>query len=340
MWYLPDSDSPLVNSGDNNAWTGLETAQDQRGSARVADALVEIGAIEIQDVKAQHVFYNDSSLDGDDPLASSADDDAIDSGRSALLPGDGAATAANYTTYTKGLNGIMVDFSGPADDLTLADFSFRAGNTTNPASFVALTGSDLPDIVATRAGDGVDGSDRATLIWKDNNPVVNRWLEVTVKANDNTRLGSDYVFYLGNLVGDVSGDMALTYIAGSVNPTDDIDLIGVASLMAYNATFDVNKDGVVDSLDVADTLVYGAGALPGDANLDGIVNGTDVSILASAFGQSGPFFWVDLDGSGTFFYGADFNGDGAVNGTDLSIIASNFGLQQSPLFSSLALLTV
>lgn len=53
---------------------------------------------------------------------------------------------------------------------------------------------------------------------------------------------------------------------------------------------------------------------PGDTNGDGIINGADLSVLLSQFGQSVP--------PGT---GADFNGDGIVNGADLSVLLSNFG---------------
>ncbi len=53
---------------------------------------------------------------------------------------------------------------------------------------------------------------------------------------------------------------------------------------------------------------------PGDANGDGLVNGADLSVLLSQFGQNVP--------PGT---GADFNGDGVVNGADLSVLLSNFG---------------
>lgn len=54
-------------------------------------------------------------------------------------------------------------------------------------------------------------------------------------------------------------------------------------------------------------------ALPGDANLDGTVDGADLSILASNFGAGGG--WV---------FG-NYNGDAGIDGADLSILSSNFG---------------
>ena len=56
-------------------------------------------------------------------------------------------------------------------------------------------------------------------------------------------------------------------------------------------------------------------ALPGDANLDGSVDGTDLNTVLSNYGvTSGPTWAM-----------GDFNGDGAVDGTDLNIVLSNYG---------------
>jgi probable HAF family extracellular repeat protein len=56
-------------------------------------------------------------------------------------------------------------------------------------------------------------------------------------------------------------------------------------------------------------------SLPGDANRDGSVNGTDFALLAGNFGVL----------SGADWSRGDFNGDGAVNGTDFALLAGNFG---------------
>jgi hypothetical protein len=55
--------------------------------------------------------------------------------------------------------------------------------------------------------------------------------------------------------------------------------------------------------------------LPGDANLDGSVNGSDFSVLASNFGRTTQPDWGR----------ADFNQDGSVDGTDFGLLASNYG---------------
>jgi len=57
----------------------------------------------------------------------------------------------------------------------------------------------------------------------------------------------------------------------------------------------------------------------GDANGDNQVNGADLSVLLSQFGQSV-----------TPGVGADFSNDGLVNGADLSVLLSNFGAVCGP----------
>ncbi|MFI5240411.1 MAG: dockerin type I domain-containing protein [Candidatus Saccharimonadia bacterium] len=57
-----------------------------------------------------------------------------------------------------------------------------------------------------------------------------------------------------------------------------------------------------------------AANIAGDANGDGVVNITDLSILASNWGATGAT-WAQ----------GDFNGDGVVNILDLSILATNWG---------------
>ena len=118
-----------------------------------------------------------------------------------------------------------------------------------------------------------------------------------------------YLDALGMRIGDVTQD-------GSID-LDDVDALrdaiageGSGTQTAWFA--DVNQDDQIDSEDmrhlVQDILNY----TPGDANLDGIVNGLDLSALASHWQAAG--IWQD----------ADFTGDGVVNGLDLSALAGNW----------------
>ena len=82
------------------------------------------------EVLARHVFYNDSAFDRtgngllDDDLAN---DRAIAPDKAALLPGR-TATFANYTSYVRGINGVMIDVASLANAAELSaadDFDFR-----------------------------------------------------------------------------------------------------------------------------------------------------------------------------------------------------------------------
>jgi hypothetical protein len=54
-------------------------------------------------------------------------------------------------------------------------------------------------------------------------------------------------------------------------------------------------------------------AMPGDCNLDGTVNGSDLNTVLSNYNQSGQD-WPH----------GDFNGDGTVNGSDLNVVLSSY----------------
>lgn len=65
------------------------------------------------------------------------------------------------------------------------------------------------------------------------------------------------------------------------------------------------------------SLVLHAAFLPGDANKDGIVDGSDVIVIAGNW-QAG------VVGGGATWEMGDFNGDGKVDGSDVTILASNW----------------
>ena len=84
-------------------------------------------------------------------------------------------------------------------------------------------------------------------------------------------------------------------------------------------TYDLDADHDVDEDDliylIEDLLwIDGHGTRQGDVNLDGVVDATDMMIIAQNFGDSGAGF---VDGN--------VNCDGVVNGTDLAILQSHFG---------------
>lgn len=69
--------------------------------------------------------------------------------------------------------------------------------------------------------------------------------------------------------------------------------------------------------EIANFAVQGAGALPGDVNQDGRVDGMDLIRFGRSFGSQ--------RGDNRYNPNADFNADGSVDGVDLAVLAANFG---------------
>jgi len=198
-------------------------------------------------VVGRHIFYNNSVFDGDDPAANNNDDHSIAPspsdaseprlGKQALLLGQ-TASFQNYTSYSRGINGIMVDVADLAGSLGVSDFQFQVGNHEDPSSWEAAP--PLSEPMSIRSGDGVAGSDRYTFIWA-NNSIQNQWLRVTVHASD-IGVGVSDLFYFGNMIGE-TGDRPDNAI---VDARDAIDMRANAT-GPWNPTFidnpyDFNRD--------------------------------------------------------------------------------------------------
>jgi uncharacterized repeat protein (TIGR02543 family) len=185
------------------------------------------------------VFYNNSAWDAD-AGASANDDLAIAPDKAALL--SGTATFANYMSYDKGLNGIMVDILNLPGTPTADDFTFKVGNDNAPADWSAAA---TPTISIRDIGSAVN---RITLIWTDN-AIKKTWLQVTVKATANTGLGTPYIFYFGNAPGDCgnkTGD-AMVNAADQLKARSNSAASGEATI---TNTFDYNRDKTVDNTDI------------------------------------------------------------------------------------------
>jgi len=156
----------------------------------------------------RHVFYNTSSFDGNNHEANAADDEAIATDKDALLPG-GTATFANYTSYSRGINGIMVDMDHLAGTPTPADFETMVGNDDDPSGWAP---GPAPIAVAVREDAGTDGSDRVTLIFADN-AIEKEWVQVTVLATPNTGLEDPDVFYFGNAIGETGNSTEFAFVS-------------------------------------------------------------------------------------------------------------------------------
>ena len=123
-------------------------------------------------------------------------------------------------------------------------------------------------------------------------------------------LHGDWIPDATTMTGDFNDD-------GWVN-ADDIDLL---CDNLGDVDYDVDGDGDADVDDLTflvenfvDLTTGGIGTAMGDFNLDGVVNGTDLSIMNSSFGLLGAG-WAQ----------GNANCDDIIDGTDLSILNGTFG---------------
>ena len=197
------------------------------------------------DGNVTYTVYNDANHETRIyPGFNGRDDGAIAIDKQALMPGQ-TATFANYTSYDKGINGIMVDIAGlPAGGtLSASDFTFLVGNDSTPSGWSA---APAPSNIMIRRGDGAAGSDRVEITWADGS-IMGEWLQVTIKANANTGLGAPDVFYFGNAPGESGNDPTNTFVDGS-------DFAAARDSFTSDAPItdhvDFNRDGVVDVRDL------------------------------------------------------------------------------------------
>jgi hypothetical protein len=207
-------------------------------------AIVNLTVQPAPTVTGRYVFYNNSKYD--DAAKGASDDDAIAPDKQALLPGQ-AAGFANYTSYTRGLNGIMLDvFALPAESLSVQDFAFRMGNNNAVGAWAS---APLP-AVSLRKGAGLSGTDRVTLTWPDN-AIRGQWVQVTFLANAGTQLSADDVFYFGNAPGEVgnsAGDAKVNTMDVSVVRSN---LTTLGNSAEIDNACDFDRSGKVNVMDIA-----------------------------------------------------------------------------------------
>ncbi len=110
----------------------------------------------------------------------------------------------------------------------------------------------------------------------------------------------------GNVTGDFTGD--------GIVAADDIDVLFDAIQAGTGvAYFDLDGSTTVDDADVAYLLAEVLHSLPGDANLDGVVDGSDFNVW-----NDNKFF-----DCGRSWSDGDFSGDGLVDASDFNIWFGN-----------------
>ncbi len=192
-------------------------------------------------VVSRYVFYNYSAWDWNNPDPGGNDDGAIATDKDALLPGE-TASFANYTSYWRGINGIMIDATTTGGTASASDFTFKVGNDSTPSGWAT---APAPTSVTIRPGAGAVASDRITVIWGwAGGGIKGKWLQVTyIPAGD--------VFYFGNAIGDTGNSAS----DAEVTPTDEVYVRNNQATLAVNPAArdhagDFNRDKKVGPTDL------------------------------------------------------------------------------------------
>ena len=193
-------------------------------------------------VVGRHLFYNQSRWDNNNALANVDDDLAMAPDKVALRHGS-RATAVNYSNYSRGITGVMVDVTSLPGTPTLSDFQFRSGNSSTPANW---TNAPSPTGFTIRRGAGVGGGDRVTFVWASG-VIRKQWLQVTTLATSATGLLQDDVFYYGSAIGEMFNSTTDT----RVNSTDiNLVRLNVGNSVPLTSRFDCTRDRSVNSTDI------------------------------------------------------------------------------------------
>ena len=189
------------------------------------------------------IFYNGSSYDGQNGSSNLTDRAAIATDKQALLPGQ-TATFQNYTSYSRGINGIIIDVANLDNLPRFEDFSLSVGNDNNLANW---SGAPVPTLINVYPGRGPGGSTQITLIWADN-AIQNQWLRVSLLANPHTNLLADDVFYFGNLIGGTG-----QHVNQAIVNTTDIAVakLAVNTTATLTSIADFDRNGKITVTDIA-----------------------------------------------------------------------------------------
>ena len=196
-------------------------------------------------VVGRYVFHNNSWYD-DSNAPEPSDDNAIDTSKTPLLPGN-TATYANYVCNVDGVNGVMIDITAPQATPVIGDFSIAVSTLGDGSSSAHYTAVAAPSDFSVRPGEGVGGSDRVTLIFPNSDARNQDWMRITTSMT-NIGLAADDVCYIGLAVGETgNNDGVDTYVNAS-------DRLGARSNPHFGPTpvtdaYDVNRDSSVNASD-------------------------------------------------------------------------------------------
>ena len=203
-------------------------------------------------------------------------------------------------------------------------FKLGAGGTTISASSSFVTGDVGMYGYGWYSVVGQFGG-RGHLGFYVDNPATGRhygWADITVNSGRNE-------IALHAFSVETRADVGVFTTLPAVSPFQNLNVWGgvdasdvdVLRANLSDPEYDFNFDGVGDAADIAhfirtfaDITGGRVGSEVGDVNLDGLINATDLALLAAGFGQSGQGY---ADGT--------LDANDVTDATDLAILAENYG---------------
>lgn len=194
-------------------------------------------------VLGRHLYYAGAKYDAAVP-GPTYQNHAYHMAKTAYLPGSGTATFANVSSYTRGINGIVLFTTGDYGTPTVNDFTFKMGTSSSPGNWI---NAPAPTAVTFRENAGPGGADIIEITWPSG-VIKNTWLEVTMLATANTGLAANDVFYFGSRVGDSGfGNNSMSVTTGAA------DSLGARNHLAVGVgvenPYDYDRNGVVGAGD-------------------------------------------------------------------------------------------
>jgi hypothetical protein len=176
----------------------------------------------------------------------------VDTGKRLATEGQGPTALAyeNLINTARGVDGVGLDIQDLADPFSLsaADFEFQVSpsgafeEAANPPSGWAP--AQAPSSVSVTPG----SPSRVLIEWPAHS-IENRWLRITLKANESTGLVEPKTFYVGHLLGETTGLAGSTYTVAFA----DISPIRQSAGQTVDASsiVDIDKNGTVSFADIS-----------------------------------------------------------------------------------------
>lgn len=236
---------------------------------------VDCGGACSRTIVGRHVFYNNSFYDTASTACNNTfnggqpcnDNSAVAPNVIALLPGQAPIVPplgtqgvnSNYSSYTKGINGIMVDvqYAGcaalPAGPLTApqiaATFEFVEGGRAVSNAFTGAV--RVPTSATVAPHPTLANTDRITIIFADNSSTNSRWLRTRVLAGGAIDgLGAEDRFYFGLAKAEYMSVSSTNALTNNVDQGDaQSHPRSFLNRAPIDYSYDSNRDSLVNNVD-------------------------------------------------------------------------------------------